>query len=335
MNSPSQPTAGIPSRDVHQDDCTGSSPAAPVLSGGRATANPATFPAALQANVRQTQRHMRSRIHRLGGDHPESLEAMRLFAAALGEQGRLEFARQVLTEANRRWEATGIMDRQRLRAASDLAAAYFATGDTPRAADVAAKALLPILSTLPPSDEDALMAQHNLIIIRYAQGDHVAAIQAMEGLIEILEDSLGQEHDLTLTAWESLGSLLTDASRSEQGLTALAWVVEERKRLDGAAHPKTLAVQSSHAESLRQHREFEVARAVHHDVLELRYQVLGPLHTLTNESRLNLIASCLSCGDKESARSVARKGLQLFDSRPGSGGRDEALLAATAGAIAA
>jgi len=142
-------------------------------------------------------------------------------------------------------------------------------------------------------------------------GLHEEAYAQLSRAVEVLRQSLGEEHPDTLTALHQLALCLIEQGRNQEAEKISQGVVEARKRLLGPEHPDTLASMNLLGLCLYNNGDFAGAEVLFRQALEAERRVLGEQHLETIWCLNNLAAALLSRGDIVGAEGSFRHLLEV------------------------
>lgn len=201
--------------------------------------------------------------------------------------------------------ATALADHQapaawRSQALQTLADIQLATG-----AHAAARTTVALIRGLPETAETALSRARVDTLLARAETELDRPQQAVDLLRESLgwhERVLGADHNLTLTVREELGNALGNlAGQGAEARAIIADVLERRRRLFGAAHPKVAVSLNQLAVSEYNDRLFHDAAAHFDAAVQIWQRVLPADHDHLLTAQGNLAATWIEAGQADRA----------------------------------
>ena len=163
----------------------------------------------------------------------------------------------------------------------------------------------------------AQLARAELLIsigqLELESGDYAEAQASLEQALDILQQTLGDEHPRTATALNVLGAV-----QSERGDFMAARMMFERalairERVLGPDHPDTATSLNNLASLLRSTGDYAAAQPLVEQALAIRERVLGPDHLQTASSLINLAALLQAAGDYAAARPLLERALTITE----------------------
>jgi tetratricopeptide (TPR) repeat protein len=128
-------------------------------------------------------------------------------------------------------------------------------------------------------------------------GQYSAAEITHRQALLLRENSLGREHNQTLTSMNEVGTALSDQGKYEAAGEIHRQTLTRREKVLGPEHPATLTSMSNLALVLERQGKYEEAESIGRQTLERYEKVLGPEHPFTLTSMGNL-AGVLRCQGK-------------------------------------
>lgn len=255
------------------------------------------------------------RLEGVAGPHAiETLDARRLLARVLTEQGRLEEAEahaRAATEGLTR--GAGPNARATLLARQVLGWTLREAGRTAEARDELAAASAAMATALGVEDSATLETRfmHSITLGDLGAFDEAAAIQ--RDLIAIRSRTLGPESARVLTLRNSLAVSYLQARRYADAEVELKAILPIAERVYEPTHRVTLSIVANLAGALRQQGTPEkVAESGPHyrRAADVSLALYGPLHPRTLMTRSNLGNFLLDIGEAEQAYGAHRAALE-------------------------
>jgi eukaryotic-like serine/threonine-protein kinase len=131
---------------------------------------------------------------------------------------------------------------------------------------------------------------------------------ALEELVVLNRDGVGEEHPDTLTSMNNLASTLWDQGDLNGARQLQEKVLEVRRRTLGEEHPNTLTSMNNLASTLRDQGDLNGARQLQEKVLEVSRRTLGEEHPNTLTSMNNLARTLQDIGDLSGAYELYKQG---------------------------
>jgi NB-ARC domain./Tetratricopeptide repeat. len=208
---------------------------------------------------------------RLGHDHPDTLGAATVRAAAYSASGDLASARaleeQTLVTCRR---ILGDDHPDTLIAANNLARTLINLGDHTAARSLLQQTLVACRRVLGDDHPDTLRSTSNLAAVLSALGDHAAARTLHEQTLTTRRRVLGHGHPDTLNSAHNLANTLRDLGDRAAARTLYEQTLTTRRRVLGDDHPDTLASANNLAITLRALGDHATADALEAELADAR-----------------------------------------------------------------
>jgi tetratricopeptide (TPR) repeat protein len=216
----------------------------------------------------------------LGSEHPDTLRAAAILAAAYRLAGRttqaIELAERTLADYER------ILGPEHpdalLLAGLILAGAYWQAGRTTQAIELAERVLPDVVRILGPEHPDRLIIGTILALSYSNAGRITEAIQLEERVLADSQRILGPNRPETLNAGMTLAFLYSTAKRTSQAIELAERVLADCVRILGPEHPDTLSADTILTLSYAQ--VGRATEAIEHGerILADCQRILGPEH---------------------------------------------------------
>ncbi len=155
-----------------------------------------------------------------------------------------------------------------------------------------------------------------------ATGDLAGALEYTGWLRDRTQESLGPEHELTLTATALLAQVYQEGGQPSIARELKEAVVELRRRTLGDEHPATLGALNNLAVALQADGQWTEALALREQVLEASQRTLGLEHPNTLSAMSNLAASLVLRDELARARALSEQHLELLRRTKGDDSRE-------------
>ena len=138
------------------------------------------------------------------------------------------------------------------------------------------------------SDQRKWTIRSNLATVLRYQGRYLEARTIDEALLHIRRQTLGENHEETLSSLNNLGLTLQGLGRYQEAEMIHRSVLSSRETIMGKEHAETLSSLSNLAMSLQQQGKLQAAREIGESLISLKAKVLGADHLDTLVSINNL-----------------------------------------------
>jgi Tfp pilus assembly protein PilF len=194
-------------------------------------------------------------------------------------------------------------DEQRMRAAENMASAFYQQGKHAEAETLYREVLVVQRRVLGPEHPDTLRIAGNLAVSLDDQGKYAEAETMYCEVLVVERRVLGPEHPDTLATAGNLAATLYSQGKHAEAERMFQEVLVVQRWVLGPEHPHTLTTAGNLANALGQQGKHVEAERIFHDVLVVRRRVLGPEHPLTFLAAENLAACArFACGARDSAK---------------------------------
>jgi tetratricopeptide (TPR) repeat protein len=140
-------------------------------------------------------------------------------------------------------------------------------------------------------------------------GQYSAAEMTHRKVLSLRENSLGREHDQTLTSMNEVGTALSDQGKYKAAGDMHRETLARREKVLGLEHPDTLTSMSNLALVLERQGKYEEAALLSRQTLAQYETVLGPAHPFTLISMGNLAGLLRCLGKYDEAELMYRQTL--------------------------
>ncbi|MGH8250378.1 MAG: protein kinase domain-containing protein [Steroidobacteraceae bacterium] len=230
------------------------------------------------------------------GNDPEAVRARLQLADVMTFDGRLDEARDLLTEVTRIVTLQGDA-RSWLHANGRLAGVQRMQGDS-AASLKRLEELLPLaIANLGPGDETTQEFQEMLGGALSASGRADEAIVLYRSALEAAVDRFGENHVAALRPRANLGGAMRRAGRLPEAIEPLESALRGYRAVLGEEHVQTLWAAQMLGMLYADLRRFEEAGALFRDTAERRARLLGPEHPHTLSSRRELARAEAALGN--------------------------------------
>ncbi|WP_412070577.1 tetratricopeptide repeat protein [Rubrivirga sp. IMCC43871] len=253
-------------------------------------------------------------VYRGLGDDVEAFRTEGTLGLACQAAGRVEEAETALTLAAAGLERElGEEHPDVALALNNLGLFHFGRGDSERAEGPLRRALAIREAILGEEHPDLAESVNNVAGVHHERGDYLAARPLLERAFEIREASLGAVHPDVAAAAINLGVLLSrlgDNARARPLLERALSIWEEQSQ-DGAGTPLVAVAADNLAMVLYDDGEDERCIELITWAMEIREQLLGPMHPDVAQSLNNLALTVQDLGDLEAAEGYHRRALAI------------------------
>ncbi|KAJ7842310.1 hypothetical protein B0H13DRAFT_2286752 [Mycena leptocephala] len=248
---------------------------------------------------------LEKRTQVLGGDHPDTLRAMRNLASTyrvLGEFHKAEELEVAVLEKQKR--ILGDDHPHTLEAMGNLAITYQHLGKFHRAEELIVVVLEKQKQIFRDDHPATLRAMGNLASTYHKLGNFQKAEELDVVVLEKQRQAFGDDHPHTLRAMGNLASRYHNLGKFHKAEELKVIVLEKRKQVLGDGHPDTLWTMGSLASTYHSQGDFHRAQELEVVVLKKRKQVLGEDHPDTLRAMGNLAATYNCLGEFQQAEEL-------------------------------
>jgi serine/threonine protein kinase len=249
------------------------------------------------------QRALELRRSELGGDQPETIEALHGVAQAFQDAGRLDKAIPILeTTLVRRKSLLGDEHPDTVESMNDLAVAYWEDGQAAKAIPLYETTLSK--KTREPGVDDSvqLTIMDNLAVAYGSVGRHKDAIDLHEKTLTRFRAKLGAEHVTTLISMNNLARAFEGGGRHEEAIRLYEATLPKLRAKLSDDHPTTLIAMHGLARAYLSAGAIAKAVPLFETTLAERSSKLGPYHPETLLSTFTLANAY--CASKQPERGV-------------------------------
>ncbi len=254
----------------------------------------------------------------LGDDHPSTLRARDILAAAYLSAGRAADAadanEQSLADRER---ALGADHPDTLTACGNFARACMAAGRAADAVPLYERALAGREGALGPGDPATVTARGDLAAAYLAAGQPEQAIAILQPVYGDRAAVMGADHPETLAACGELAAALHSAGRLAEAIPLYERAVSGREQTQGATHPDTMTARANLAYAYRSADRMKHALSVYERTLADRERALGPDHPDTLASMADLASAYHTAHKLKQALSLYEQVLTRRERRDG------------------
>jgi Tfp pilus assembly protein PilF len=187
-----------------------------------------------------------------------------------------------------------------LTSLNNLANAYRATGQLPKALPLYEQALAKGKEKLGPDHPDTVTIMNNLAGVYLRAGQRDKALPLLEQTLAKRKEKLGPDHPHTLNSMNNLALAYKETGQRDKALPLLEQTLAKQKEKLGPDHPDTLTSMGNLAAAYRDAGQRDKALPLLEQTLAKRKEKLGPDHpdTLTSMGNLGETYLALSQPDK-------------------------------------
>ncbi|MCA9651940.1 MAG: tetratricopeptide repeat protein [Myxococcales bacterium] len=156
-------------------------------------------------------------------------------------------------------------------------------------------------------------AYHNLSLVRLAQDDLDGALAASQRGLRALRASQGRAHGSVGAALNALGTIRAERGELEEAIVALEAAVEIRTSALGRLHPDTAASLTNLGIALGRAGRWEEALARQLEALEIDQEVLGPRHAATAVDLAQIGEALMALHRTRAARARFAAALEILE----------------------
>ena len=238
----------------------------------------------------------------LGKEHPDTLEAGRLYANILWQCGMYSQALEISTHVyETRIRLLGKEHPDTLIAMRSLAMDLSYVDRDEEALELNGQALEKMRRVFGPTNPETLLAMANRVNFLKYVGRNEESLAMAEEVLALRRAELGDTHPNTLMSMANLAASLEKLNRHEEALPIRREVLEKRREVLGGKHPTTIASGGSLADVLYKLQRYDEALPLYLEVYRDRCEVLGEKNRKTLTSA-NDVAYCLrDMGRREEA----------------------------------
>jgi hypothetical protein len=202
-------------------------------------------------------------------------------------------------------------DKQRLRAAGNLANAFAQQGNYAEAETLYRQGLAVRRRVLGPEHPGTLTTAGNLANALNNQGKHAEAEAIQREVLVVQRRVLGPEHPDTLRTAGNLANALNSQDKHAEAESMYRDVLVVKRRVLGPEHPDTLVIAGSLANALNSQGKHAEAEKMFHEALVVQRRVLGPDHPHTLWTAGNLANALRKQGKCTQAETMYREVLMV------------------------
>ena len=243
----------------------------------------------------------------LGKEHPDTLEAGRLYANILWQSGMYPQALEISTHVyETRIRLLGEEHPDTLIAMRSLAMDLSYANRNEEALELNGRALEKIRRVFGPTHRETLLVMANRVSFLKDVGKKEEALEMAEEVLALRREVLGERHPDTLMSMANLADSLEKLGRHEEALPLRRESLALRCEVLGEKHPATIANRVVLGEVLYELKRYEEALPLYFQAYEERCEVLGEKDRKTLTTA-NDIAYCLrDAGRREEALTYYR-----------------------------
>ncbi len=160
---------------------------------------------------------------------------------------------------------------------------------------------------------------------RQANGDLAGATRALERIVVILEEALGQEHPYTANAYNNLARQYESEGRYKQAEALFRRALKIQLEKQGPSHPETITTTGNLAECYRKQGRYAESEALNKRAISDYEKTLGSTHLDTAIAYNNLAVLYDDQGRFAEAEALYNQVLAIFEKQLGAEHPDTAL----------
>jgi DNA-binding SARP family transcriptional activator len=264
-----------------------------------------------QPSRRITQQVLDRWRHRLGPDHPDSLQSATFLTAELGALGEAEQARELGHDTLERCQRVLGPDHMvTLTSAAVLSFVLLYQGEADQARQLGQDTLERCRRVLGPDHPISLRSAAVLTFAQDELGDAEQAHLLGQDTLERCRRVLGPDHMVTLTSAASLTFALLYGGEVERARHLGQDTLERCRRVLGPDHMTTVASAASLTSALAGLGEAEQARHLGQDTLERSRRLFGLDHAVSVASAASLTFALAGLGEAEQGRRLGQDTLE-------------------------